>query len=234
MIQVQNLSLFYEEHQALNAVHLTIKPGVICGLAGINGAGKSSLINCLLGLISEFEGQISINGHDVRKDRSWIKSHCGYAPEETELFDYLTGLEFLQLIASVKRLSQPQKAIKSLSELFDMADFLPLLIAGYSHGMRQKMLLSAALMGEPDFIFIDEAINGLDTLSLLRLKKYLQALKGQGKTVVIASHVLPLLADWCDEILILHQGRLLKTLVQNEMQNADRSIEQIFMEIIGQ
>lgn len=110
MIEVKDVSLFYEDFQALQSISFTIPKSCITGLAGINGAGKSTLIKCLLGLFQEFEGTISIDGHHVKKEKLWIKEHCSYAPEETELFDFLTGHEFLQLIASLKRfpmLSRP-------------------------------------------------------------------------------------------------------------------------------
>ncbi len=233
MIRVHELSLYYEDFQALQSVSFTLAKGNIYGLAGINGAGKSTLIKCLLGLFQEFEGTVAIEGHSVQKEKQWVKEHCSYAPEETELFDYLSGQEFLQLIASLKNVQNARQAIEEMVDLFDMSSFLPLLINEYSHGMRQKMLLSAALLGNPDYIFIDEAINGLDTLSLLRLKKYFEHLKDQGKTIVMASHVLPILADWSDQILVIHQGQLLKILTRQEIEADQRSFEQIFIDLIN-
>lgn len=232
MIEVNDLSLYYEDFQALKSISFTIPGGSITGLAGINGAGKSTLIKCLLGLFQEFEGTVTIDGHPVKQEKQWVKEHCSYAPEETELFDYLTGQEFLQLITTLKKVSNAREAIEQMVNLFDMDSFLPLLINEYSHGMRQKMLLSAALLGNPDYIFIDEAINGLDTLSLFRLKEYLENLKAQGKTILIASHVLPILGNWSDRILVIHQGQLLKTLTRKEIQADQRSIEQIFIDLI--
>ncbi len=233
MIELQQVTLFYEQNQALNSISAKLDPGNLYGLAGVNGAGKSSLIKCLLGLIKEFDGQITIAGHNVKRERAWVKQHCSYAPEETELFDYLTGYEFLQLIAAVKKVKHVPEKITFLNHLFDMHSFIGTIIADYSHGMRQKMLLAAALMGEPDYLFIDEAINGLDTLSLIRLKDYLHQLTDNGKTIVLASHVLHILTDWCDQILILHQGRLVKMLSKKEIQTAGQSFEQIFIKLIS-
>ena len=234
MIEAKDVSLFYEDFQALQAISFTIPKGSINGLAGINGAGKSTLIKCLLGLFHEFEGTISIDGRHVKKEKQWIKEHCSYAPEETELFDFLTGHEFLQLIASLKKIPHAQQAIDQLVALFDMHSFLPVLINEYSHGMRQKMLLSAALLGNPDFIFIDEAINGLDTLSLFRLKEHLEHLKHQGKTILIASHVLPILADWSDQLLIIHQGKLLTILTRQAIKSDQRPVEKLFIDLINE
>ncbi len=233
MIEIKNVTLLYETFPALTNFSATIPEQSITGLVGINGAGKSSLIHCMLGLIQEFDGQITIAGHDVKKERLWIKQHCAFAPEETELFEYLTGEEFLNLIATIKKVPHPKQAIEHFSTLFDLTAHLPVLINEYSHGLRQKMLLSAALLGEPDFIFIDEAINGLDTLSLLRLQEHLLSLKQQGKTIVIASHVLPLLSSWCDQLLILHQGRALQMLTKEQIARDSRTIEQIFVDLIS-
>ena len=233
MIHLENVSLFYENFQALKSITATIPSASITGLAGINGAGKSSLIKSMLGLLPEFDGEITIAGHHVKNERQWIKRHCNYAPEETELFDYLSGFEFLQFVAILHQVKDVSKAIEQMADLFEMHDFLPFLIDEYSHGMRQKMLLSAALINQPDFLFIDEAINGLDTLSLFRFKDYLFDLKRRGTTIVIASHVLPILSDWCDQIMIIHQGEMLKILSKEEIQSDGRSLENIFIELIS-
>ncbi|NOX87658.1 MAG: ABC transporter ATP-binding protein [Calditrichaeota bacterium] len=238
MIQIENVSLFYESYQALKNIRLSIDREQITGLIGPNGAGKTSLIRVILGLIQEFSGEVRIQNHSAKKDRQWIKQHCGYAPEETHIFPYLTCREFLRLIATLRKLSDStaEKEIGFLIDLFEMREFCDTLIVDYSHGMRQKMILSSALLGQPDYLFIDEALNGLDTISLFRLKQYLQKLKTEGKTVVIASHVIPLISDWCDSIVIMEKGNILHHLSRKEIDELitthKKSFEEIFFEMI--
>jgi ABC-2 type transport system ATP-binding protein len=240
MIAFNNVSLYYEDKQALNQISLQISPGQIAGLIGANGAGKSSLIKVALGLIREIEGSVTIAGHSVQKDRQFVKRYCTYAPEETQLFPYLTGGEFLQLVATLRQMpkNEAQDAIRFLIELLEMDGFVQKLIVDYSHGMRQKMLLSAALLGNPSHIFIDEALNGLDAPALFRLKKHLRTLTAQGKTIVLSSHSLPLIEEWCDSVVILNEGRLLahwsKEEINKQCAKEGKSFSALFLQMIGE
>ncbi len=240
MIRIDNVSLFYETQQALDHLSLTIAPGKITGLVGPNGAGKTSLMRVILGLIREFEGEITLDRHSTKDEREWIKRHCAYAPEETHLFPYLSGKEFLFLIASLRQMEgrQAQEEIDFLVELLGMEAFYKGLIDDYSHGMRQKMLVSAALLHSPKFIFIDEALNGLDTGALLRLKAYLKQLAQKGHTVVLASHILPLMAEWCDEVVVMNRGRILRSFPRKEiddlLKREGKTFTQVFVEVIEQ
>lgn len=239
MIRIKNVSLFYEENQALKDIHLTIPAGQIVGLIGPNGAGKTSLIRIALGLILEFAGDVEFAEHSTKKERAWVKGHCSYAPEETHLFPYLTGREFLELVATLRQMpsNKAHAEIDGLIDLFSMASFCDNLIVDYSHGMRQKMILSAALLNTPDFIFIDEALNGLDTVALFRLKEYLGALTRQGKTVIIASHIIPLLAEWADSVILMNRGKVARQLTRNDLKSSNstegKTLTDIFMETIG-
>ncbi|RLD12769.1 hypothetical protein DRI50_08560 [candidate division KSB1 bacterium] len=240
MISFTNVSLYYENKQALEQINLTIPSAQITGLIGPNGAGKSSLIKVALGLIREISGEVTIDGHSVLKERDFVKRNCTYAPEETHLFPYLTGLEFLQLMATLRQVpkNEIKNSIDFLIELLEMADFCSTLIQDYSHGMRQKMLISAALLGKPSHIFIDEALNGLDAPALFRLKKYLQTLTAQGVTVLLTSHSLPLISEWSEAVVVLHEGRLLahwsREEINQQCTKAGKSFSELFLQMIGE
>ncbi len=240
MIIFEDVSLYYEDKQALNRIQLTIPSGQITGIVGPNGAGKTSFMKVALGLIREFSGQVSIDGHAVQTDHSFVKENCTYAPEETRLFDYLSGREFLQLIATLRQVpkNEVQETIARLIELLQMESFIDSLIVDYSHGMRQKMLISAALLGQPSHIFIDEALNGLDAPALFRLKSHLRSLTRQGATIVLASHSLPLVHEWCDAVIILNEGQLLahwsKEEIDRRCAQSRKSFSELFLQLIGE
>ncbi len=240
MIVFSDVSLYYEDKQALDQINLTIPGGQITGIVGPNGAGKSSLIKVALGLIKEIIGAVTIDGRSVAKERDFVKRQCTYAPEETQLFPYLTGTEFLQMIATLRQVPREKikESIDFLTDLLEMDDFRNKLIVDYSHGMRQKMLLSAALLGNPSHIFIDEALNGLDAPALFRLKNHLQTLTAQGKTVILSSHGLPLIYEWCDSVIILNEGKLLahwsKAEIETQCAQTGQSFTGLFLQLIGE
>ncbi len=240
MIFFEDVSLYYEDKQALDRIQLTVPSGQITGIVGPNGAGKTSLMKVALGLIREFAGRVSIDGHSVQKDRSFVKEHCTYAPEETRLFDYLSGREFLQLMATLRQVPKNKiwEVMSRLTELLKMESFIDKLIVDYSHGMRQKMLIAAALLGQPSHIFIDEALNGLDAPALFRLKSHLQSLTRQGVTIVLASHSLPLIYEWCDAVIVLKDGQLLahwsKEEIDRRCAQSGKSFSELFLQLIGE
>ena len=238
MLSVKNLIVNYDGLTAVNNFSFTFNKGRICGLIGANGAGKSSLLKACVGLISEYTGEINYAGKELNAERYWVKEHCGYAAEDAVLFPYLTGREFLNLIASI-RLSdtrQIDKEIRFFLHLTALDEKEEELIVNFSHGMRQKLAIAAALIGAPDYIIIDESLNGLDPIALFRLKSYLNELAANGKTIILSSHILPLIKDWCDPIVILNNGKLLNSytkqeIIELEKQNS-RNFENIFIKLI--
>lgn len=203
-IRISGLSVYYKSTPAVNNLSFEFKPGKLYGICGPNGAGKSTLLNVLAGLIPDFSGDYEIAGYSGRKDRIKIRSLIGYAPEDPELLPYLSGAEYLQMIAEIRNIE--------ISRVDDYLDLMSIgnkrheLMRGYSHGMRQKMSLAAALIAGPKVLLLDEALNGLDPLTLIRVKKYFQECTKSGTTILLASHVLELINEWCEEILVMHQG----------------------------
>ena len=205
MLRISNLTIRYPQVTAIDKVSLELKNGTLYGLVGPNGAGKSSLIKALVGQIAGYEGNIQIDSYNLRRDRQAVKSEFGYAPENPALFPYLTGREYLQMIADIRK-STDRHQISLILEKFVLEDVKDALINSYSHGMRQKISLAASLIGEPQNLILDEALNGLDPVSLFNAKNMLHAQARNGKMVLLASHVLELLEQWCDEIIILNRG----------------------------
>ena len=231
MITLHDVSVEYENLTALNRVSVQFPSGKISGLIGPNGAGKSSLLKSCMGLIPEFSGTIHFGEHDLQKDRHWIKEHCGYAPEDTILPSYLQGRELLQLIATLRQTVQPDEEINRLCQLLHFEGKENELIVNYSHGMRKKVSVGVALVGKPDYLIIDEALNGLDSLALFNLKHDLQNQAGEGKTIIISSHILPLIEEWCDPIMIMNKGTIIQTFTKAELHDKQSQTKQTFEEI---
>ena len=236
MISIKNVSVRYEEKPAVDAISLEIEGGRISGIIGPNGAGKSTLIKTCLGLINEYAGEIHFDGHDIRKNKRKLKARLGYAPEDAVLMPYLTGIEFLQLIGELRRTADPQNEIGRYLSMLGLTKVKDDLIINYSHGMRQKLSLAAALLGEPDYIFLDEALNGLDSLSLFHLKNHLMELAGRNKHLVISSHVIPLVVQWCDPLILMHEGKLVRIFTQKDISSLEeesgKPFEMLYIEMI--
>jgi ABC-2 type transport system ATP-binding protein len=207
MLKISNLTIRYPQITAIDEVSMELKNGTLYGLAGPNGAGKSSLIRALVGQIASYKGTIQIDDFLLRQDRQAVKSRFGYAPENPELFPYLTGREYLQMIADIRQVADEGQPAQFL-EQFGMNEVKDELINSYSHGMQQKISLAAALIGEPQNLILDEALNGLDPVALFEAKNALKKLAGRGKMVLLSSHVLELLEQWCEEIIILNHGKI--------------------------
>ena len=229
MLKIKNLTIRYPKVVAVDNLSLELKSGIVYGLIGPNGAGKSSLFKCLVGLIGEYEGEIHYDNLTLRNDRHQIKSLIGYAPEDPDLFLYLTGREYLTMIAEIRKVND-MKQINRLIIEFSLEDTIDELINRYSHGMRQKISLASALIAKPQNIILDEALNGLDPVSLFNGKKILQNLAGEGKTVLLSSHVLELIEKWCQEIIIMNEGRIINIYTLEEIEEIKEKTGQSFGE----
>lgn len=237
MIIVENICKSFDTVQALNDVSFSIEAGALCGLVGPNGAGKSTLFKLLMGLLELDSGQIKIAGVTINFGETGYKSRIGYAPEAPILYDYLTGVGFLHFIAAAKRLPEKLKKseIKKWIDFFDLSSKAGELIKNYSHGMRRKMSLCAALIGSPDILLLDEATNGLDPESSFKFKNYLKTYCQQGGTVLFSSHIIETVEHLCDRIIILHQGKIRQELERNNwerLREQGSSLEQLFIALV--
>lgn len=234
MITIKNLHKNFKQVQALNNVSFTVERGSLCGLLGPNGAGKSTLFKILMGLLNPDAGEIELIGKGVTFGESEYKRQIGYAPETAILYEYLTGLEFLRFIAAAKQLppAAREEQIQHWLAFFDLTTKANELIKGYSHGMRRKISLSAALLGAPDILLLDEATNGLDPESSFRLKEYLRKFCERGGTVLFSSHIIETVEHLCDRIIILHCGQVRGEIERSQWEEWRRqgsSLEQAFI-----
>ncbi len=237
MIEIKDLYKSYERVQALAGINLSIHSGELIGLIGANGAGKSTLLKCLTGLVMPDQGSIIIDGLDAAQQRQQIKSLIGYAPEAAELYPYLSGREFLDFIADMHQMPGAVKSdrIQHYLSLFDMGKKADVLIDDYSHGMRQKISLSAAMISQPSILIVDEPTNGLDPESVVHFKEELQAFVDRGCTILFSSHILDTVEKICHRVAVLHQGRLLAFDTMAELRRlapAHGTLEELYMKLV--
>jgi ABC-2 type transport system ATP-binding protein len=210
MLEVISLTRLFSGIPAVQDVSFQLRPGEILGYLGPNGSGKSTTVKMIAGLLQPSHGRIFFDGSDIREDPSGFKQRLGYVPEEPQLYTYLSGREYLQLVGRLRRLCQPalDRKIEDLLALFGLADARHMALASYSKGMRQKILLSAALLHNPDVLILDEPFSGLDVTSAQVLKNLLKALAAAGKVLFYSSHVLEVVEKVCDRVIILHKARV--------------------------
>jgi len=210
MLEVCGLTKRYNGIPAVENVSFTIKPGEILGYVGPNGAGKSTTVKMIIGLIEPSEGQVRFHGKSVIEDLAAFQARIGYVPEEPHLYPYLSGREYLQLAGRLRGLPRPvlESKIGELLRLFRLHDDRDCPVAAYSKGMRQKILLAAALVHNPELLILDEPLSGLDVNSALVLRDLMQGLAAQGRMILYSSHVLDVLEKVCSRVLVLSKGRV--------------------------
>ncbi len=210
MIQIDNLFKSYGEKQALRGISFTVQPGEILGFLGPNGAGKSTTVKILTGLLQPDGGNAQVAHFDVVREPLEVKRRIGYVPETGAIYESLTAYEYLELVANLQKLA-PQiyrKRIDEFLDLFGLADDAQNQIAGFSKGMRQKILISAALLHNPPVLLFDEPLNGIDANSALVFKELLRKLSRQGKTILFCSHILEVVERLCTRLVIINKGQL--------------------------
>lgn len=212
MIKVRNLLKSYDNNiVALNSVSFGIQKGEICGYIGVNGAGKSTTVKVLSGLLEFNSGEIEICGLKLPENSLELKKIIGYVPESSNLFASLKVNEFFEFIGDVHKISGPlvNKRVKYFSELFDFGEYLTESIGILSKGNRQKVLITSSLMHNPDVLFLDEPHNGLDANSIIILQEIIIILASKGKTVFYCSHLLDLIEKISTKIIIIEKGNII-------------------------
>jgi ABC-2 type transport system ATP-binding protein len=227
----------YNGTYVLQGIDLSFDKGQIVGYIGPNGAGKSTTIKILTGIISDFEGDATVLGYDVRKEPMAIKQRIGYIPEHAALYDVLTPMEYLAFVGRLYQLDDQQTSKKSLEllRLFELADKRDLRMNGFSKGMRQKVLLISGLIHNPEIIFLDEPLSGLDANAVILVKEILSQLKLSGKTIFYSSHIMDVVEKISDRIIIINKGAVIADGTFEELRQADKtgSLENIFTALTG-
>jgi ABC-2 type transport system ATP-binding protein len=210
MLEARNLIKRYSRIPVVDGVSFSIRPGEILGYVGPNGAGKSTTVKMLIGLIEPSEGGIFFRGRDVREDWPAFQRQMGYVPEEPHLYPHLTGREYLQLAGRLRGLARGilEPRMDAMLHLFSLWGDRYSPLSSYSKGMRQKILLSAALLHDPELLILDEPFSGLDVNTAMVLRALLQALADKGKMILYSSHVLEVVEKVCSKVLILRKGKV--------------------------
>ncbi len=233
MLRIEHLTKRYKGGKsAVSDLSLHVRPGDIYGFIGRNGAGKTTTIKCVVG-IHEFDaGEIRVDGLSVRKEALECKKRLAYLPDNPELYEYLTGIQYLNFMADVFQLSagERREAIKREAEDFGIYDALGDLISSYSHGMKQKLAIIGGLIHRPGLLILDEPFVGLDPEAALKLKEKMKALCAEGSAVFFSTHVLDVAEKLCSRIAIISGGKLVLEGETGQVLG-NRSLEQIFMEV---
>jgi ABC-2 type transport system ATP-binding protein len=219
MLELRRLRKTYSSIPAVDGVSFVARAGEITGYLGANGSGKSTTMKMITGLIAPSSGEVLFEGRPIRDDLMGFRHRMGYVPEEPHLYTHLSGLEYLTMVAQLRHMDGPgsAKKIDGLLQLFGLHGDREVAISSYSKGMRQKVLLSAALMHDPELVLLDEPFSGLDVGTSLVLRSLIQELGARGKVVLFSSHELETVERICSHIVILHRGRIV----------ADDSIERL-------
>jgi ABC-2 type transport system ATP-binding protein len=238
VLEIRHLTKRFRGAPVVDDVSFAVRRGEITGYLGPNGSGKSTTVKILAGLLHASSGHIFYQGQNIYDDPIGFRQRLGYVPEEPNLYGYLTGLEFLQLAGGLRALPEAlvTERANQLLELLYLHDARWLPISNYSKGMKQRVLIAAALLHDPDVLIFDEAQSGLDISNSLLFRHVLRELAARGKVVLYISHVLELVEKVCDHIVVIHKGRIvaddsvakLRTLMQRP------NLEGVFMELIQQ
>jgi len=210
MLQTQRLTKHYGALVAIQDVSFDVRPGEVLGLLGPNGSGKSTTVKILTGLLRPTGGEVQLDGRDVLADLDRYKAIIGYVPEEPHLYSYLTGPEYLRLVGRLRGLADTplNDKIDRFLQLLDIYDDRYQTLSSYSKGMRQKILIAAAVLHNPRIVVLDEPFSGLDVTAARVLKTFVRSLADQGKMVVFSSHVLEVVEQVCSRVVILKDGRI--------------------------
>ena len=238
MLEIRNLTKRFHGAAVVDDVSFAVRPGEITGYLGPNGSGKSTTVKILAGLLHASSGHIFYAGQDVFDDPVAFRRRLGYVPEEPNLYGYLTGLEYLQLAGGLRGLPEDLVAVRAnrLLELLYLQDARWAPISSYSKGMRQRVLIAAALLHDPDVLIFDEAQSGLDITNSLLFRYLLRGLAARGKVVLYISHVLELVERVCDHIVVIHKGRIVADDSVSQLRTVMRrpNLEGVFMELVEQ
>ncbi|WP_125706344.1 ABC transporter ATP-binding protein [Lacticaseibacillus daqingensis] len=235
-ITLSHISKTFGTKTVLKDVTFSIEPGTIVGYIGPNGAGKSTTVKIILGLLPQSAGTIELLGQPLRPEDSAYKRHIGYVPESADVFDALTAREYLTLIGQLYGLSEQDAGQKAaaLAEIVGLAPAFDRRITAYSKGMRQLVLIIASLLHDPDILFWDEPLNGLDANTVLVIEEILVELRNRGKTIFYSSHIMDVVQKLSDRIILLNDGTVAADGPFNTItQGADTNLQELFNELTG-
>ena len=232
MLEIKNYSKSYGEgKKAADNVSLTVESGDIYGFIGHNGAGKSTTIRAVVGVLDFTEGEIFIDGHSVKDEPMACKRVTAYIPDNPDLYENLTGIQYLNFVADIFGLSasEREESIRKYADLFEITDALGDLISSYSHGMKQKVAIISALIHKPRLLVLDEPFVGLDPKASFTLKEIMHDMCSRGTAVFFSTHVLDVAEKLCNKVAIIKKGRIIASGTMEELTEG-HSLEEAFLE----
>ena len=235
MLKIEHLTKTYGDKKAVDNLNLHIKPGEIYGFIGPNGAGKTTTLKSVVGILQFDEGEILINGKSVRTAPLDCKRDIAYIPDNPDLYDFMTGIKYLNFIADIFKVSvaDRQERIRKYADLFELTADLAQPIAAYSHGMKQKLAIIAAWLHRPKLIIMDEPFVGLDPKASHLLKGMMRDVCDAGSAIFFSTHVLEVAEKLCDKVAIIKGGKLIRSGTMEEVKGDD-SLEEVFLELEGE
>ena len=235
MLYIEHLTKTFGEKKAVDDLSLHIAPGEIYGFIGHNGAGKTTTLKSVVGIQQFDSGEITIGGTSIQKDSLTCKKQIAYIPDNPDLYDFMTGIKYLNFIADIFGVSSEvrQVRIRKYAELFELTDDLAQPIAAYSHGMKQKLAIISAWLHDPKLIIMDEPFVGLDPKASHLLKGMMREVCDQGGAIFFSTHVLEVAEKLCDKVAIIKGGKLIRSGTMEEVKGDD-SLEEVFLELEGE
>lgn len=237
VIEIKDLKMSYGNKEVLKGINLNIEKGNIIGYIGSNGAGKSTTIKILMGLVKGYSGSVFVFGKDIEDESNEYKNKIGYVPEVAKVYESLTAKEYLTFIGQVYGLGyeKSDKKSKELMRVLGIDYAYESRLSSFSKGMKQKVVIISSLIHNPDILFLDEPLSGLDANSVLLIKEILYKLKQEGKTIFYSSHIMEVVEKISDRIILLNEGNIVADGDFNEIKNTnfEGSLEEIFNELTG-
>lgn len=235
MLSIKNLTKTYKGGKtAVSDLSLNVEAGDIYGFIGHNGAGKTTTIKCVVGIHDFEQGEITIDGVSVKEDPIRRKSMLAYIPDNPDLYEYLTGIQYLNFMADIFQISKEEREmrIKKEADAFEITSALGDLISSYSHGMKQKLAIIGALIHRPELLVLDEPFVGLDPKAALTLKNKMHEMCAEGTAIFFSTHVLDTAEKLCNKVAIIKDGRLIAAGTTEELTHGE-SLESVFMEVVS-
>lgn len=239
MIQLKDLTKKYGDFTALDRLNLTVPRGVLYGLLGPNGAGKTTALRIIAGILQPTSGSVLVGGHDIQREPEAAKRVLGYIPDRPFIYEKLTGAEFLRFVAGLYGQNGEviDRRIDELLNVWELTPWRDELLEAYSHGMRQKLIISSALIHRPEVIVVDEPLVGLDPKAARMLKRIFRGFVDRGGTILMSTHTLEVAEALCDRIAIIQDGRIRAEGTMDDLraeaQSGDAGLEEIFLKLTG-
>ncbi len=232
MLKINNLTKTFGDKLAVDDLSLHIQASEVYGFIGHNGAGKTTTIKACCGIMDFDSGEILVDGISIKKDPIACKSKIAYIPDNPDLYDFMTGIQYLQFIADIFKVSKQKRSelIEKYADVFSLTQDLAQPVSAYSHGMKQKLAIISALIHEPRLVIMDEPFVGLDPVAAHSLKQIMRGICDNGGAIFFSTHVLEVAEKLCDKVAIIKEGKLIKSGPMDEVRG-DSSLESVFLEL---